>query len=234
MNETTKQIGIAGEQFFELDCIKKGIPFQKIPKKQELETGEDYYYGPAGESDDIKNTAYLHICRIDFLLGKIIVRHPYKVGSKATHFWRCDVKPGKIEEGKFLEHISILKYCERDFVRNYATFKSFMISIDGKAWTDFGKTKSQASYFFKINHLSKLCGGGEKAVSYTCYDKNDMEIKDPTKEQWESDVIHVDFKLVKVPFLQPLDLENIIGNAQKNLTNGNNTIVQEEIIKIKM
>lgn len=183
--------GIAGEVFAESYCKQNKIKFKKATKEEDMTLGIDAYIGDRKIPSDVKNTPDLFVCQI-MEDGIINVRHPFKLHSKATHYFFVEVD-GTGTIGKFLAHIPIKDKLLNEFILSEESLKgmkNYLNSIDHCSYKKLGTNLSQASFKIKKDIL-QFCKdnvnisydepvGGNKEISFRMLIQKKKETKSPT------------------------------------------------------
>lgn len=142
MKDFKKNIpGELGEEFAAQYCKERNIPFKKASHKEDLEQGIDAYI--ERKPTDIKNTKALYLFQI-YDDGIIHVRHPFKIISKATHYFFVNVNEEKREFIKFVEISSLFSSSYLKKGQTYLSFKKFLHDIDVRHYSEFGLSLEQA------------------------------------------------------------------------------------------
>ena len=173
-------LGLAGEVFAKSYCKENNIKFKKSTKDEDMIYGIDAYIGEEKTPIDIKNTADVFICQI-LEDGTVNTRHPFKPGTKATHYFVVEVDG--MGNGKYIETVSIKERLLRDFIKSekdYDKFKEYLLKIDRRSYHKLGINLSQACYKIK-----------QEILQY-CKENINLHYEEPVGGNQE-----ISFKLIK-------------------------------------
>lgn len=179
---TDNSYGEAGENFASLHFAGKSIPFKKATRTEDLTLGIDCYIGEEEHPTDIKNTDEIYVCQILVNTASVNTRHPFKAGSKATHYCVVEVDPKKVDKGMFKELTPIKERLIRDFIKDEKHLEEFyakLQNIDGKAFKEFG-------------HLTQACIRIKLSLLMHC--KDGVTVSYPDVKELTEDI---SFKLIK-------------------------------------
>jgi len=199
--------GIVGEDFVRKYCKKNNINFEKTEKEQDRLEGVDCYMD--GIPTDVKNTEFIYFLHISFT-GDILVRHPFKINSKATHY--CFVDVNNKGDGFFKEFVPVRTFLLNNYfedVKHLNSFFKYLKEIDGKEYITKGYSVEQAAFTIKKEILEFL--KDDIGVSYEMKnDKHDVVVFRLCKKEKEKKIIKESIE--EKPIMSKREKEIIIIN----------------------